>query len=60
MPLGGVMDDQLAWALFQQHLNTCASCTPKGECPEGHRILMAWGRADAAAGNQVIGEPSDV
>lgn len=51
--------DERRWEEFQAHLASCAACTPQGECPVGHELLMVWGRADAEAGNQVIGRVED-
>lgn len=28
------------------HYKGCAVCTAAHDCPEGHRLLMSWGRAE--------------
>lgn len=43
-------DEQLAWTVFQNHLARCPDCSDRGECPEGAKLLKAWGEADAQLG----------
>lgn len=34
------------------HYRGCTLCTAAHDCPEGHRLLMAWGDAEAKAADQ--------
>jgi hypothetical protein len=38
------------YMLLTEHHRRCAVCTPKADCPEGAKLLKAWGEADAQLG----------
>lgn len=48
-------DPETLYERFLNHRESCVDCTPVMECPDGHRLLMAWGREE----DREIGIQSD-